>query len=249
MASNKQIIWDFLFRQGLPAPAVFGLMGNIQAESAFIPNNLQDSYERRLGFNDVTYTAAVDSGAYGNFAGDKAGYGLCQWTSDGRKAGLLSLACSRGVSVGDMGVQLDYLMQELNGAYRGVLNALKGATTIRYASDIVLTQFERPADQSESVKRYRASLGEKLYEEYKRAGGTATLPTQANPYAVPTQNVAMARDEVRWIQYQLNAKGYRLSVDGIWGNHTEEMVRAFQADNGLVVDGIVGPTTRAKLEG
>lgn len=249
MASNKEIIWNYLFKQGFSAPAVFGLMGNIQAESAFIPNNLQDSYERKLGFTNETYTAAVDSGTYKNFDKDKAGYGTCQWTSDGRKAGLLDLAQSRNVSIGDLNMQLDYLMVELRGAYRGVLNGIMQARTIRAASDIVLTQFERPADQSENAKRYRASLGEQLYEEYKRAGGTATLPVQTNPYKEPSSNVAMARDEVRWIQYQLNAKGYRLSIDGIWGNHTEEMVRAFQADNGLAVDGIVGPATRARLEG
>lgn len=244
MASNKEIIWNYLFKQGFSAAAVFGLMGNIQAESAFIPNNLQDSYERKLGFTNETYTAAVDSGTYKNFDKDKAGYGTCQWTSDGRKAGLLDLAQSRSVSIGDLNMQLDYLMIELRGAYRGVLNGIMQARTIRAASDIVLTQFERPADQSESVKRYRASLGEKLYEEYKRS-----IWGNANPYKIPTANVAMARDEVRWIQYQLNAKGYELSVDGIWGSHTEEMVRAFQADNGLAVDGIVGPATRAKLEG
>lgn len=245
MASNKEIIWNYLFKQGLSAQAVFGIMGNMQEESRFLPNNLQDSYEKRLGFNNETYTAAVDSGAYKDFDKDKAGYGTCQWTSDDRKKGLLDLARQRGKSIGDLNLQLDYLMIELNGPYSNALKGIKAATTIRQASDIILTQFERPADQSESAKRYRAALGEKLYEEYKRSiWGNAV-----NPYKIPTVNVAMARDEVRWIQYQLNAKGYNLSVDGIWGSHTEEMVRAFQADNGLVVDGICGPATRAKLEG
>lgn len=247
MMANKDIIRDYLFKQGLTTPAVFGLLGNIQAESAFIPNNLQDSYERKLGFTNETYTAAVDSGAYKNFDKDKAGYGECQWTSDGRKAGLLDLARSRGVSIGDLNMQLDYLMIELRGAYKGVLNGIQASQTIRQASDIVLTQFEKPADQSENAKKYRASLGEKLYEEYKAAGGTHTLPVAVNPYKEPTQNVQMARDEVRWIQYQLNSKGYHLAVDGIWGNATEAAVRAFQADHGLAVDGIVGKLTIAEL--
>ena len=245
--ANKDYIWSYLFRQGLTTPAVFGLMGNMQAESAFIPNNLQDSYEKKLGFTNETYTAAVDGGAYANFAIDKAGYGLCQWTSDGRKAALLSFAQSTSRSIGNIDMQLAFLMRELNGAYRGVLNGILNATTIRQASDIVLTQFERPADQSENAKKYRASLGEKLYEEYKKAGGMNTITTQ-NPYKEPTGNVSMARDEVRWIQYALNAKGYKLAVDGIWGKATEEAVRAFQADHGLVVDGIVGKLTRAALQ-
>ena len=244
MMANKDIIREYLFKQGLHTPAVFGLLGNIQAESYFEPKNLQDSYEKKLGFTDITYTAAVDSGAYQNFAKDAAGYGICQWTSAGRKAGLLDYARSKAVSIGDMVMQLEYLMKELNGAYKGVLNGIQSAETIRQASDIVLTQFERPADQSENAKKYRAGLGEKLYEEYKKAGGTNTIQ---NPYAAPTQNVQMAREEVRWIQYQLNSKGYRLAIDGIWGNRTEEAVRAFQADHGLVVDGICGKLTIAEL--
>ena len=50
--ANKDIIINYLFKQGLTECAVFGLLGNIQAESAFIPNNLQDSYERKLGFTN-----------------------------------------------------------------------------------------------------------------------------------------------------------------------------------------------------
>lgn len=242
---NKDTIRDFLFKQGLSESAVYGLMGNIQAESAFIPNNLQDTYEKRLGFTNETYTAAVDSNAYQNFAKDAAGFGICQWTSAGRKAGLLEYARSKGVSIGDMNMQLEYLMKELNGAYRGVLNGIKSATTIRQASDIVLTQFEKPADQSENVKRYRASLGEKLYEEYKRQGGSEIISN--NPYQKPTQNVSMAREEVKWIQQALNNHGYHLVVDGIWGNKTEEAVRAFQANNGLTIDGICGTMTITAL--
>lgn len=244
--ANKDVIREYLFKQGLSEQAVFGLMGNIQAESAFRSDNLQDSYEKRLGFNDTTYTAAVDGGAYTNFATDAAGYGLCQWTSSGRKKGLLDLAKQRGKSISDMNLQLDYLMIELNGAYKNVLNGLKKAVTIREASDIVLTQFERPADQSESAKKYRANLGMKLYDEWQSGGGISPVPY--NPYKKPTQNVSMAREEVKWIQQALKNHGYNVAIDGIWGNKTEEAVRAFQADNGLVVDGIVGKATRAKLE-
>jgi peptidoglycan hydrolase-like protein with peptidoglycan-binding domain len=38
-----------------------------------------------------------------------------------------------------------------------------------------------------------------------------------------------------------------LLPDGIFGKITEEAVRAFQSENGLKVDGIVGPATLAKL--
>lgn len=47
---------------------------------------------------------------------------------------------------------------------------------------------------------------------------------------------------VRQIQKALN-----LLADGIYGEVTTEAVRAFQCENGLKADGIVGPATLAKL--
>lgn len=49
------------------------------------------------------------------------------------------------------------------------------------------------------------------------------------------------------LQDMLNKWGYTLKPDGIFGNKTLEAVKAFQADNGLVVDGVVGVKTWGKL--
>lgn len=78
--------------------------------------------------------------------------------------------------------------------------------------------------------------------------GLDVKPT-GNLYGVPVKNVKKGSkgNDVRWLQYELNSRGYHLVCDGIFGAKTDEMVRAFQADNGLVVDGIVGALTRAKL--
>ena len=65
-------------------------MGNLEAESAMTPTNLQNSYESKLGMNDAEYTASVDAGVYTNFATDAAGYGLAQWTWNTRKQALLN---------------------------------------------------------------------------------------------------------------------------------------------------------------
>ena len=73
---------------------------------------------------------------------------------------------SRSVSIGDCKMQLDYLYKELSEGYKSVLDALKNANSVRYASDIVLTQFERPADQSEAMKQKRASYGQVYYDKY-----------------------------------------------------------------------------------
>ena len=50
-------------------------------------------------------------------------------------------------------------------------------------------------------------------------------------------------ENVRSIQYLLNARGEKLVVDGIFGSATEAAVRTFQAENGLTADGDVGNKT------
>ena len=69
-------------------------------------------------------------------------------------------------------MQLGFLWKELSEGYTSLLEALKTATSVRAASDMVLTQFERPADQSEAVKAKRAAYGQTIYNKYASKGGT-----------------------------------------------------------------------------
>lgn len=68
-------------------------------------------------------------------------------------------------------MQLRFLVNELRTDYASVTNALKTASSVRQASDVVLLEFERPVDQSESVKILRASYGQKYYDLYHSGGG------------------------------------------------------------------------------
>ncbi len=54
-------------------------------------------------------------------------------------------------------------------------------------------------------------------------------------------------DEVASLQKQLNAAGYNLAVDGIYGAATDAAVRDYQSRNALAVDGVVGPVTMNSL--
>lgn len=53
--------------------------------------------------------------------------------------------------------------------------------------------------------------------------------------------------DVSNVQRALNAKGFALATDGVFGPLTAGAVTQFQRDSGLVPDGIVGPRTRAAL--
>ena len=172
-ASDSEKIWNRLDDEGFNDYGKGGLIGNLDAESGLKPKNLQNSYEKKLGYTDDSYTAAVDNSSYGNFVKDSAGYGLAQWTYWSRKQNMLTFARAAGKSIGDLEMQLDFLCKELKESYPTVYNKLKTATSVREASDIVLTQFERPADQSEAVKLKRANMGQKYYNQYaKKTGGS-----------------------------------------------------------------------------
>ncbi len=171
--NNEEKIWNFLVGKGLSKAGAAGLMGNLFAESALNPKNLQGSYEKKLGHTDDSYTAAVDNGSYNNFVRDSAGYGLAQWTYWSRKQNMLEFARAAGKSIGDLGMQLDFLFKELSEGYKSVLTVLKTATTVKAASDSVLLDYERPADQSNTVKTKRAGYGQKYYDKY---AGTASKP-------------------------------------------------------------------------
>ena len=165
MSTNEKRIWDYLLAKGLSAAGAAGLMGNLYAESGLNPQNLQNTYEKKLGYTDAAYTAAVDSGKYQNFVHDSAGYGLAQWTYWSRKQNLLAFARAAGKSIGDLDMQLDFLFEELSTGYKSVLSTLKTATAVRTASDSVLLNFERPANQGEAVKIKRAGYGQSYYDK------------------------------------------------------------------------------------
>ena len=184
--NTEEKIWSFLKAQGLTDAGAAGLMGNLYAESGLRPNNLQNSYEGKLGMTDAEYTERVDSGSYTNFVRDSAGYGLCQWTYWSRKEALLAYAKKAGKSIGDLEMQLGFLMQELASGYKAVLATLKTAASVRAASDAVLLQFERPADQSEAAKVKRAGYGQKYFDKYAQKGSVSTMGFSNSPLATVT---------------------------------------------------------------
>lgn len=172
---NAQKIWDKLLSAGLTPAGAAGLLGNLYAESGLRPDNLQNGFERKLGMSDADYTAAVDCGAYEGFVGDRAGYGLAQWTYPSRKAALLACAKARGRSVGDLDVQLGYLLQELQSLFPAVLKVLRTTDSVREASDCVLLQFERPASvgkvkKFQAVKELRAEFSLEFYHKFAEKG-------------------------------------------------------------------------------
>lgn len=191
----EQRAYKRFIAEGMTPEGACGLIGNLEAESdGFYTNRVEYLCLQRLKENgkvytDKSYTAAIDSGAIScesflhPLPGRQYGYGLAQWTTPTRKTGLWSLAKSRGVSIADEDLQLDYLVQELSlPAYASVLSTLKTAGSIRTASDAVLKKFERPADTGDLVCAARAARGQTFYNSYIKGVSKTANKTDFDQY-------------------------------------------------------------------
>ena len=192
-------IWRMLTRSwGLADYQAAGLMGSIRAESSFCPYNAQN----REGVDD--------RGKYAYRTGDGVGFGLCQWTSPGRKAALLRHAEAHGSAdlVWDFDIQMGFLGSELD------FGALTATRTLYEAAEWAVLCFERPN------QRYPNSWPGTRYEQalalYKAHTG--------RDYEEPALEFEVARDgepvgEGLALPGDIAVRSnyyWRLEVDGDW---------------------------------
>ena len=162
---NAEQIWNFLMGktvQGkvLDAQLVAGIMGNMQAESAFFPNRIQGRPPEQ-GSDD-----ANDAGS--------GGYGLVQWTPGSKIIAdfdriRVDPAWEPPITLhSDMRFQLTLLLDQLNGisptlSEAGAGRDLAAQTTTRGAASSFMTKFERPRDQSQTAQTERGDLAEGVF--------------------------------------------------------------------------------------
>ena len=194
-------------------------MGNLFAESGLNPRNLQNSYENVLGMNDNAYVAAVDNGTYTNFVQDKAGFGLAQWTFWTRKQALLDFAKASGKSIGDLIMQLDFLWKELFESYPGVLAVLRAATSVLEASNAVLLNFEKPANQSKDVQKKRAEYGQRYYDRFASQTAPAS-DSDLEQFRKLFQEMRSELQDNDCGQWSAEARQWALDMGLITGNGT-----------------------------
>lgn len=161
--SNEAIIWKKLYEEIKNPYGVAGLMGNLYAESSLNPICKTGGPPEV----DERYVEFVDNGSItvDIFAHDKAAFGLAQWCYWSRKEQLYLFAKETKRSIGDLEMQIEYLLKELK-TYKTVWKTLQEAKSIQEASDIVLLRYEKPANTSDKVKAKRASYGAIYFENY-----------------------------------------------------------------------------------
>ena len=101
--------------------------------------------------------------------GKQYGYGLAQWTSPNRKAGLYDLTQSKGTSIGNLDTQLEYLVHELKTSYKSVYSVLTSTNKVQAASVAVLLHFEQPANAQAMIKE-RTNYGYQYYSQFALKG-------------------------------------------------------------------------------
>ena len=72
-------------------------------------------------------------------------------------------------------------------------------------------------------------------------------PVSSMPAFSGLQRRGAKNTAVYQFQAKLRDRGWKITVDGIFGPRTEAIIRQFQAEKGLVVDGLVGEKTWAAI--
>lgn len=246
---DTKSIYSALISAGMTTEGACGLMGNMQAESAMRSNNAQDGMTR---LSDEEYTNAADNGSI-NFVRDAVGYGLCQWTYWSRKQALLNYAKSKGKSVGDQTVQVEFCIKELKAEYSSVWKLLCSTSDLYTAAAKVCTDYERPAVNNIDA-RYK--FAKQFYDQF--ANEKVTVPQKETQKKAKTCTVEVPVLELGskgfsvWLaQILLNKHECNVKwTDGDFGNNTLEKTKEFQRKKGLTADGIIGAKTwNALLKG
>lgn len=160
-SERAKYIYDVCRAAGMTYAGAIGMLGNLQGETSdFDPMSLETQYANRFGLTDAEYTRRADAGekVYQNyyFTHDSAGYGIAQWTWWSRKKGLLDFAKAAGKSVGDLDVQIAYMLKELSGYYTAAWQVLTATDSIHDAVKICVTAYEKPANQADAISRRTA---------------------------------------------------------------------------------------------
>lgn len=177
-------IWDRLNVAIGNEKGTAAIMGNLQAESGLYPDRVQgdipyssysQEYTARVNAGTISENDFVHNGPGGG------GYGLAQWTFYTRKQALYNKWKSGGyASIGGVDLACDFLVEELQSSFPKIWAALQTCESIRTASDMVLHDFENPAEQGESVEILRASMGTEIFTTF-----TGSEPSEPSEPSTP----------------------------------------------------------------
>ena len=199
---------------GMTPEGAAGLMGNQYAESAgFIAKTVEYLCLKRLKENGKEYTQdtyykAVDSGKISKaeflnpLPGKQYGFGISQFTTPSRKAGLYSFTIEKGKSIADEDIQLDYVIYELKNMFPKTFQVLKTTKSVKEASDYVLIHYESPADTGTTMKNTRYDYSKQYYDYFKEEKGDDLMTKNEAIQKV----IKIAQNEIGYLEKKTNSQ-------------------------------------------
>ena len=139
-------------KQKLTDEAIAALLAQIQAESGFKVNNLENTVNTKLGMTDEQYVAAVDNGSYTNFVRDAFGYGLWQLTEYSRKQNFINFVRARNGSIGDLALQVEFMFWEFRNYFGKIWNSMKSSHDLYALTKVLLYEWENPLEKTENMR-------------------------------------------------------------------------------------------------
>lgn len=188
--TNRAKIWNYLVAPKSIGGAEYtkegaaGIMGNMSAESMFEPRRENGNYADPI--SDTSYVTKYDAASKGEFVDDSKAFGLIQWFAS-RKGGLWDATKGKGLSLGDMRGQLDWLRDETAANYSSLDNDLHatGKYTPETATIDFLDRNEVPsASERAASLNKRIAAANAVYEEFKNL----SIPTSLDPETVVVKN-------------------------------------------------------------
>lgn len=176
--SVESTVWGILYNEIKNPYGVAGLMGNLKAESSMNPLCKTGGNKNEKG---VDYAEKIDLNKISDheFAHDGVAFGLAQWRYWSRKEQLLIFAKECGCLIGDLEMQVAFLLKEIK-TYKTVWETLLYAPTVKEASDIVMERYEKPGNISEAAKEKRAKYGEEYLKMFTTPITTAITVPERN---------------------------------------------------------------------
>lgn len=159
---NAQYIYSYLKNKGWSINAIAGMLGNIQAESSMNPGRWQSE--------DVGNTSM--------------GYGLVQWTPATK---YINWCSEQGYSdPSEIDNNLSRIIYEVENNLQWIATDSynlsftefsKSEQSVSYLAKAFLLNYERPADQSESVQEFRSSLAQQWFSTLSTGSAQPSNPS------------------------------------------------------------------------
>ena len=246
--TNRQYFYNVLRAAGLTHAGALGVVINLDSESPGCePYRMEGDFSSDLK-KSKEYAEKVDSGEISKhiFSRSGGGWGAAQWTWYTRKENLFDAAKNAGKSIGDRGVQADFVVWELKNYFPQLLQFLKVTESVYNATARVCKEYEQPAVNNIDARYAKAQQIEKEVKS-QQSQQTPTNPT--SKYWPPRMiDQGMSGPDVEVLQAILKARGYAINyVGGKFDSLLTTELKKFQSANNLSPDGVSGPLTWAKV--